>query len=241
MLTGAQQASPSDVGKISSAQQTALGARVSTPDGREFRYIKAGGTALAIGKLCQQPAVVANHQVCAVAEAAAVGAKRVKVTLGATAATADQYAGGFVNVTDSAGAGQSLLAAGNAAIDSSGSGYIELAEPVTTALTTSSKVNLTISPFNGCIISSSSVTTELIVGVPQIAITAAYYGWAQIRGLGSVLVNGTPAAGAGLTASATTAGATDVEGTSTVTQRIGRVYNTTAVSTKYPVTYLEIQ
>ena len=187
MLSGPIQIQSNDWGVISSAQNQPLGAKAETADGREFKYGLAGASNLAIGKLSQQAAVVANHQNIAVAGAAAAGATQVTVTLGATAATANQYAGGYLNVIDSAGAGATYLISGHPSASSSGSLVVNLVEPITTALTTSSKVNLTTNPYSGLVISATT-TISYITGVPGIAVTAAYYGWFQTRGVASVFV-----------------------------------------------------
>ena len=73
-----------------------LGVRAVTGDGREFHYVQAGGTALVPGKLQQASAQVANHQNLTPTAATAVGDTSITVTLGGTAATANQYLGGWV-------------------------------------------------------------------------------------------------------------------------------------------------
>lgn len=239
MLTGQQQIGASDWGVITSAQNSPLGVRAVTADGREFRYGLAGASNLAIGKLAQQPATVANHQVQAVQAAAAAGATSVSVTLGATLATANQYAGGYLVIQDSAGAGASYLISGHPAAALSATLVLSLAEPVTTALTTSSKYSLVPNNYNGMLISATT-TVDVITGVPGIAVTAAFYGWFQTKGVAAVLGNGTPAQGSGVIPSATTAGATDVEATTTVTPRIGIIVGSAGVSTKYNATNLNI-
>lgn len=94
-MTGDLQIVASDLTLNSSIQMHNLGERAVTPDGRSFRYVKAGGTALVPGKLYQAPAEVTNHQNLAPTDAVAIGATSLTVTLGATAATANQYAGGL--------------------------------------------------------------------------------------------------------------------------------------------------
>ena len=238
MLTGTKQIASSDWGVIASSQLESLGSKSYTSDGREFRYGLAGATALGIGKLTKPSAVEANHQNVAVAVAAAAGSLTVTVTLGATAATANQYAGGYLGIYDSAGAGASYLIVGHPAAASSGSLVVTLVEPITTALTTSSKANLTVNPYGGLIATAAVIDTPQ--GVPGIAITAAYYGWIQTRGIAQVLVSATPpTVGLGMTASAT-AGAADIELAASVGYRIGYAYNQTAVSGKYSTVNLTI-
>lgn len=229
-----------DIHQISSVQQGALGLRAETKDGREFRYGLAGASNLAIGKLVQQPAVVTTHQNVVIVGAA--GDMQVTVTLGATNnMTADQYKDGYVVGLSGTGAGQTVRIRTHGAITLSTAGTLYLAEPLTTTFAATPKASLVLNPYSGGIISSTADTTQQVVGVPIITVTAAYYAWFQTKGIAGVLANGTPAAGTGLIKSATTAGAADTEGTSTITQRIGQVYDTTAVSTSYVTANLNIQ
>lgn len=229
-----------DIHQISSNQQGALGLRAETKDGREFRYGLAGAATLALGKLAQQPAVVTTHQNVVISGSA--GDAQVTVTLGATnAATADQYKDGYISGLSGTGAGQTVRVRTHGAIAAATAGTFYLAEPLTTTFAATPKASLTLNPYSGAIISASGETTQQVVGVPIISVTAAFYGWFQTKGIAAVLVNGTPAAGSGLIKSATTAGAADIEAAATVTQRIGQVYDTTAVSTSYITANLNIQ
>jgi hypothetical protein len=189
--------------------------------------------------LAQQSAVVANHQNVVVAGSA--GDQQVTVTLGATAATADQYLGGYLSGLSGTGAGQTVRIRTHGAIALSTAGTFFLDEPLTTTFAATPKASLTKNPYMGAIISSSGDTTQQVVGVPIITVTAAFWGWFQTKGIAAVLVNGTPAVGSGLIKSATTAGAADIEGTGTITQRIGQVYDTAAVSTSNITANLNIQ
>lgn len=240
-FTGPLQIEMQDVRTQSSTKQHTLGTLAVTRDGRQFRYGHAGATALAAGKLAQIPAVVANHQAL-VTVAAAVGATKVTVTLGGTAATADQYIDGYAVIRDTAttGAGQAFPINGNSAQTvTTGNVDVYLAEAVAEALTTASVTNLELSPYEGMLISSSGDTTEMVTGVPQIDVTAAYYAWFQVRGVAAVLGNGTITKGSGVIKSATTAGAVDIEAAATITHRVG-IQLQTGTSTKYNTTYLTI-
>lgn len=229
-----------DIHQISATQQGALGLRAETKDGREFRYGLAGAADLAIGKLAQQSAVVTTHQNLVVTGSA--GDLQVTVTLGATnATTVDQYKDGFLSGLSGTGAGQTVRIRTHGVIAAATAGTMYLAEPLTTTFAATPKASLTKSPYASAIISSSGDTTQQVVGVPIITITTLFYGWFQTKGIAAVLVNGTPAAGTGLIKSATTAGAADTEATGTITQRIGQVYDTTAVSTSYITANLNIQ
>lgn len=229
-----------DIHQISSVQQGALGLRMETKDGREFRYGIAGASNLAVGKLVQQPAVVTTHQNIVVAGSA--GDQQVTVTLGATNnATQDQYKDGYLSGLSGTGAGQTVRIRTHGAITASTAGTLYLAEPLTTTFASTPKASLTLNPYSGGVISVHTETTGQVVGAPIITVTATFYAWFQTKGIAAVLVNGTPAVGSGLIKSATTDGAADVEGASAVTQRIGQVYDTTAVSTSYITANLNIQ
>lgn len=226
--------------QISSTQGGALGTRGETKDGREWRYGLAGAANLAIGKLAQQPAVISTHQNVVVSGSA--GDLTATVTLGATNnMTQDQYKDGFLLGLSGTGAGQVARIRTNPAIALSTAGVVQLAEPLTTTFAATPKASLMLNPYAGALISSTADTTQQVVGVPIITITAAFYGWFLTRGPGAVLVNGTPAVGSGLIKSATTAGAADIEATTTITQRIGQVYDTAGVSTSYITANLNIQ
>lgn len=196
---------PGGIRTNTSTQEAPLGAKAVTPDGRAFRYVKAGATALVVGKLYDAPAQVTNHSNIAVASAAAAGATSVTVTLGATAATANQYAGGVLIVNDAAGEGQTFTIKSNPAADASASLVLTLEddEPIVTALTTSSEVTLVPNQYNSVVVHA---TTEASVpaGAAITAVTALYYGWVQTRGPASLLCNATTGVGLGVAASDTT-------------------------------------
>lgn len=239
-LSSVNQIFAQDVYAISSTKMHELGYRGQTPDGRIYRYGLAGSVDLAPGKVCQIPAVVANHQNDAVATATVIGDKSINVTLaGNTATTLNQYADGYLVAYDASGVGQTLLISGNGVIAGSGTGRIQLADPIAIAQTTSGKVNLELNPYAGVLVSTTADTTESVVGVPQVTVTAAFYGWFQTAGVAGVLGNGTITKGAGVIKSATTAGAVDIEATATITTRIG-VALQTGTSTKYNTVLLSV-
>lgn len=238
-FTGPLQLSAQEIHKISPTKLLRLGTMGATRDGRIFRYGLAGAVTLAPGKLCQIPAVVANHQNIAVQTASVVGDMQLSVTLGATATTAAQYDDGYVVGYDASGVGQVQQIQANSVAALSTTCVLSLFDPVATAQTTSAKVNLELNPWSGTLVSTTADTTEFVIGVPLVSLTAANYGWFQTRGVAAVLTNGTITKGVGVIKSATTAGATDIEATGTITQRVGTQLQT-GTSTKYSTTYLTI-
>jgi hypothetical protein len=192
-----------DTGLIKIDQFGAVG---QTEDGRKFRYVGSGATPVTSGQLVVAAAVVANHTNIAVQANAAVGALVLTVTLGATAATQDQYAEGFVTVNAGTGLGTTYRVAGSSAAASGGVVTLNLAEPLVSAVTSAtSKVSLAASPFSAVL---TSVTVSRPLGIATTAIPANGFGWIQTYGYCSAVSDvSAPAKGAALKQSTATAGA----------------------------------
>lgn len=209
-FTSDVQVLPSSLRSNVSTPEVQLGAKASTPDGRVFRYVKAGAAALVPGKVYDAPIEVANHTNATVVSGAA-GATAVTLTLGATAATANQYAGGVLVVNDVTGEGQTFTIKSHPAADSGASLVVTLEddEPIVTALTTSSQATLVQNAYNGVVLHA---TTEVSfpVGVAHTAITEGQYGWIQTHGPISALCAATTGIGQSCAASDTTAGAYEI-------------------------------
>jgi len=197
-----------------SSLATLVGTRFDTSDGRELMLVKAGAVAVVPGKLYQDAALVANHQNLAVTAYQAYSANgnvpaKVTVTLGATAATANQYAGGFVVVNDNNGEGQTLRIASHPAASSSGSLAVTLEDGATTAITTASEVCL-IPPHGADIILAPTTLTGAVAGVSLYDIAASAYGFVTTKGLTSCLADGAIAIGASIAPSNAVSGAVEV-------------------------------
>lgn len=173
----------------------ALGQQAQTDDGRTFRYGQAGAVALAPGKMNDGATVVANHVNLVTAVAAAVGDTQVTVTLGGTAATLNQYAGGtlWCNVT-STGLGIGYLIKGNPAqATTTGNLVVTLVEPIQTAITLTTKTSLFPALYSSAVITPSAATA----GGPPIGIFTgsslpiANYGWFQTGGPAPLLSDAT--------------------------------------------------
>lgn len=210
ILTSDPQVLPRDLRGDNASQEFPLGAKASTADGRAFRYCKVGATAIVSGKVYDGPAQVANHTNIAVVLGAA-GASAITVTLGATAATANQYAGGVIVINDVDGQGFTYTIKSHPAADGAAALVLTLDdnETVVTALTTSSQATLVANQYNGVILHA---TTEVAipVGVGHTQITAAQFGWLQTRGPVSTLCGATTGIGLSVAASDTTAGSAEV-------------------------------
>lgn len=199
---------PQGIFEESATQKMPLGHIRPVADGRLYAYAQAGAVALAAGKLTQNVAPVANHLNCVVYAAAAIGAKTVQVTLGATALTANYYKNGWLHVNDATGEGHLYKVRGHAAADASAVATIYLYDAIRVALTTSSEVTLTVAEQSAVIVAPTTLTAS-IAGVPPIAVTATYYFWNQVKGDCCCLIDGTVAIGEEVAPSNTVAGAVE--------------------------------
>lgn len=187
-LTGPAQIATMDPKVTEVTQSFALGTKMETPDGRIFRYARAGASNITAGKLQLGPARKTNHDNIAVAAAAAINATQVTVTLGATAATANEYAQGLLVISDATGEGTSYVIKSHPAADASASLVLTLDEPLHEALTTSSEACLVHNRFNACV-EGTVQAGGIVVGVPLVDVTATYYFWAQTFGPAPVLAD----------------------------------------------------
>lgn len=219
-----------------------IGQSVVTPDGRTYIYgfnNTGSGTALAPGKLNSGAVVVTNH-INQTGIVAAAGTQTLTYTIGATLATQNQYAGGYLLVNAGTGAGQALLIAGNNAASSSGSITVNLQDAVITATDATSKFSLIPNLYSACLLFASGSSLVLVpTGVANISVPDQSYAWFQTGGTCSILANGTPGIGVNVVPSATTAGAVDVNTGSLFQQTVG-VMQQTAVSTEYRPCFLTI-
>ena len=225
----------------SSVEKHRVGTLRKLSDGRVFAYALNAAVALAAGKLTQSPAPAANWKNIAVAAAAAIGDKRVSVTLGATALTANYLKDGFLHVNDAAGEGHLYKIRGHAAADASAAVWIDLYDAIRVALTTSSEVTLTCHPQANVIVLPTTATSAP-AGIPPIAVTASYYFWNQVKGPAAVLTDGTIVIGQHVRLSDAVAGAVeplDRDGTAEDEAEVGTVLQVNA-DTEYSLINLAV-
>lgn len=232
---------------------TLVGTKFVSADGRQFALVQNGASALSAGVLVQSPATIgANHTGLAVAAAVATGGTTITATLGGTATTANQYAGGFAVVSAGTGAGQILRIASNTATGTSGVVSLVVEDPLSTNLDTStSKITLTLPAYgsangaaittHGVIIAPSGTSTGQIIGVTPYPIaastsTAPTYGFITTKGPVACLAAGTATAGLGAMLGAVN-GAVSVQVAATNGQ-IGRFIQT-AEDTKKQLIFID--
>ena len=201
-----------DIYNESATKKCMLGTVIQLNDGRKYAYAKAGAAGLAVGKLMQSAITAADHvKDMVVAANAAIGATSISVTVtsGGTAVTKDQFKDGFLFVNDATGEGQCRRIKSNTAAAAAAATTITLYndEPLTVALVAStSEVGLVVNPYNGVLVSPTTLT-GLPIGVTPIAVTANYYFWLQISGICACLTSGTVVVGMPVYASTDAAGA----------------------------------
>ena len=180
--------------ETSTTQKEALGTLRILDDGRKFRYAKNGATPLVGGVICQALGTVANHNRIAVATTTA-GKSAVTVTLGATAATENLYAGGYLQVTAGAnGIGMQYKIASHPAADASATLTVQLDEPLVYALTNGTHtVRLVHNQFTGLVVATA--VAQPAVGVTPCPVPANAYFWLQTGGVANVQQTTTTALG----------------------------------------------
>lgn len=211
----------------------AVGQQMIFDDGRKFRYTQAGAVALIVANLQQAAIPVANH-VLQTAAAAAVGAKTIALTLGATAAAANQYKNGWlvVDLATNTGFGYTYGIDTHAAVASSGVFTVPLKATVQVAISTAANsISLVPNSYAGCIISVATNPTATIAGVCVKPIPIGDFGWIQTRGAVACLGIGTLVIGEHAFA-ATTAGGLIAGAAFSVEQTVAFVMRV-ATSTDY--------
>jgi hypothetical protein len=202
-----------------STQIPQLGVRAVTGDGREFRYVQAGASALIVGQVIQSPALVANGTgTCPVL---AVGALSAALTVSSSTYAANALAGGYFATygTVANGGGQNIRISGNTAVTAGTTLTVTFDEPVPFAINASANFVLVPAKYNG-VVQIPTTATGSVAGI-ALGITnntstslnglpASYFGWLQVKGFSNVLIQGTPAIGTALAAPGTAVGSAGV-------------------------------
>ena len=185
--------------------QHELGTKVVTPDGRAYRYVGCGGTALVTGNLIQSEAEDTGEQNLAV-DAAAIGATTVTTSTTVTV-VANEYAGGQMLVSVTPGLGTIYRIKRHPAATAA-TVVLTLEDPIQVALTTDSRVDLVPNIYDN-VIQSPATASGVTLGVAVNNITADQYGWIQVGGIANCLADGTVTVGTHVVKSDATAGAVE--------------------------------
>lgn len=220
--------SPGDYFKTYTSEVIPVGTLGIDQNGDCYRFAYAGAVALAAGRAMQAPAPIADH-ILQTPAVAALGARSVAVTLGATAATADQYKGGKLAIEAGTGAsfGYAYAIDTHPAVALSAVFTVPLAgsgtrlggalngtglpvsgdEKVQVALAaTANTVSLIANRHRGIVIAPTTLTAEP-VGVAVCVVPINNYGWIKTKGEWPTLTNGTVVVGQKVVTGVTTAGA----------------------------------
>jgi len=236
-LTGATQIAGQDIFTTSTSANTNLGALATTGDGRYYRYSSLGAVAAVPGKLYQAAAEITNHQNLAPTANGAIGDRTITVTLGATAATANYYAGGYAVISDSTGEGYMYEIASHPAAGSGLTLQLTLVDPLlTTTASASTKVDLIPNPYSATIVNPTTATSAPI-GAAVFPVAIGGFGWMQVSGPTVLLADGAITVGTNLAASNGTAGA--VEPAAGVQAVVGTAL-TGIATTEYGAVFLQL-
>ena len=213
-----------------SEQKHKLGTEMVFVDGRKFRYVENGGSAITEGLLVASEAPAGNHD--------------EDLAVATTAAAKNLYAEGylFINVPilgTSANPHEMYKIKSHAQADGSAAVTLTLDEPdgLVTALTNGTEtVGLIKSPYKDIVVAPAAVAGRF-VGVTTRSLTADYFGWIQVAGIATVAMDGTPAFGTLVGASSNHAGQFLAIGADT-TPAIARVHGKAGVDNEYHTVFL---
>jgi len=200
-----------DIYDISSTAQFPIGQGFERSDGARFRYAHAGaatnrGVIVAqdysessvddTGDSVIAPSVTyyQNDEPNNVYPGS-IGSRYVLMTL--ASAEVDQYAGGYLSITDDIGEGYTYRIRGNDATDTTKTGDVlfNLYDKLQVALTATTDVAIT-GPMYANLEAAGTTTDGLAVGVTCATLTATDpYGWIQTRGIATVLCDTAGSAG----------------------------------------------
>lgn len=207
MFSAARQITDQDVRSTTTSRVNGvrLGEVGVTVDGRVYRYAQAGGTDLDPGKLCVNADANADVVNKTVARTYAAGTQEVIIDAGGAIA-ADAYIDGTLAITDATGEGVLSRVVGNTVTTGAAELTVFLQEPIPVALTIDvSEATLLKSPWDDIVISATDQADQP-VGVPNVLIDDADYGWVQTGGMCAVWADESYARGAALTIGTGTAG-----------------------------------
>ena len=195
-----------------SDQRQVLGAEMALPDGRKYRYVENGGTAIEEGMIVASEAPAGNHDEDLAVATTAAGASSITVTLGATAAAKNLYAEGYIffNLPTLSTAGSRVFYKIKSHPQADGSATLALTidEPDNTVIAVTNgteTAGLIKNPYKDIVVAPAAVAGRF-VGLSVCQIAANYYGWVQVAGMGVAAMDGTPAVGTLVGASSNPAG-----------------------------------
>ena len=224
--------------QTTSAQRQVLGAEMAFADGRKYRYVENGGTAIEEGMIVASEAPAGNHDEDLAVATTAAGASSVTVTLGATAAAKNLYAEGYLffnqPTLSTAGSRVFYKIKSHPQADGSATLALTLDEPDKTVIAVTNgteTAGLIKSPYKDIVVAPAAIAGRF-VGLAACQIAANYFGWVQVAGMGVAAIDGTPAVGTLVGASGTHAGSLVAVGADT-TPALARTHGKAGVNDEY--------
>ena len=224
--------------QTTSDQRHKFGTEMAFVDGRKYRYVENGGTALQEGKVVTSEAAVAHHDEDLAVATTAAGATSVTVTLEGTEAAKNLYAEGylFFNKPVLSTAGSRVFykikshpyAAGSATL------ALTLDEPDGTVIAVTNgteTAGLIKSPYKDIVVAPAAIVGRY-VGLTVCQIAANYFGWVQVAGMAVAALDGAVNMGTVVGSSGTHAGSLVAVGAD-VTAALGRVHGKVGVDDEY--------
>ena len=175
-------------------QRFPMGQVMELPNGRLFRYARAGAAASVANTLCQAEVVDTQFDTLTVATGASVGGTGLIVTNGTTTIYENEFAEGTLVVESVAGLGHIYPIKTSSAAGSGGAITIVFMDGVTAQSVISAgthKVAIAKNPWADYIVTPAgpSAQTAIIVGVPTIVAPQYASQWICSHGVASVLID----------------------------------------------------
>lgn len=182
---------PQGLYEESSTKKLPLGTMRPLEDGRVYVYAKAGAVDLSPALACAFITTKTEEQT--VANAASAGDKTVYVT--AAGITANLWVDGWLVVAAGTGIGEYYKIRANKATDSDGVVEVQLYDAIATAWsTTDTDLAVYPSKYNGVVVNPVDAQQRPVL-IPVRSVTAAYYFWGLVRGVGPLKMDVNAAAG----------------------------------------------
>ena len=162
------------------------------PAGQIFRFGRMGSTIGVATKTYQSKITTTQFDTLAVQTQAEVDDTTLKMTIGTTTITENEFAEGTVVVESAAALGHIYpIKSNDGDITSGNTLTATFADGISiqSQLTTSHKVTLLRNPWLDVVI-AASVQTAMVIGIPQVIVEIAHHGWFQTHGFASVLADG---------------------------------------------------
>ena len=175
-------------GPIAQRGRLPIGQQLILPDGRKFRFARAGAVATVIGNVLAGPTPISTDASMACA-AGAVNDRIITFTHGGATSVINFFAEGYANISLDPGAGQIYKIASHLALRSSTAGDVVNLAPgqaLRVALTTTSDLTLVNNIYDG-VIQQPATPLGALAGICISIIAIGSFGWLQTRGMASVL------------------------------------------------------